>query len=102
MPKLYWLDERNLLFHCPGCQKTHYVRIAGPGPSWEWNGDMDVPTFNPSLIYNSQSMDSESANRRCHSYIREGSIEFLSDSQHGMARQHVPLPDWVGNELVTA
>lgn len=89
MPKLYWLDERHLMFHCPGCLKTHYVRIAGPGPAWEWNHDMEHPTFLPSLIYNSQT-----ETLRCHSYIRDGVIEFLSDCQHALAQKLVPLPDW--------
>lgn len=89
MPKLYWLDDRNLLFHCPGCIKIHHVRIGGPGPTWEWNLDMEEPTFVPSLIYNSQTN-----HLRCHSYVREGTIEYLSDTQHSLAGHKVPLPEW--------
>lgn len=35
---------------------------------------------------------------RCHSFVRDGKIEFLSDSTHKLAGQTVdlpPLPDWL-------
>jgi hypothetical protein len=34
MAKLYRLDARNLLFHCPACEVAHLVRGVGPGPSY--------------------------------------------------------------------
>jgi hypothetical protein len=48
------LDQCNLLFHCPGCDTAHMVRVIGPGPEWGWNESMELPTFTPSLIYCSQ------------------------------------------------
>lgn len=30
----------------------------------------------------------------CHSFVRNGVIEFLSDCTHALKGQHVPLPDW--------
>jgi hypothetical protein len=38
---------------------------------------------------------------RCHSYVRDGKIEFLNDSTHKLAGQTVPLPDmpdWLKDE----
>lgn len=35
---------------------------------------------------------------RCHSFVRDGKIEFLNDSTHSLAGQTVdlpPLPDWL-------
>ena len=32
-------------------------------------------------------------NIRCHSFVRSGRIEFLSDSTHALAGQTVDLPD---------
>ena len=31
---------------------------------------------------------------RCHSFVREGRIEFLSDCTHALAGQTVELPDF--------
>lgn len=40
------------LFHCPGCNGGHVfeVRTDGGSPSWSFNGDLERPTFGPSLL----------------------------------------------------
>ncbi|BAS10570.1 hypothetical protein AHiyo4_39920 [Arthrobacter sp. Hiyo4] len=38
---------------------------------------------------------------RCHSFVRNGHIEFLSDSTHELAGQTMalpPLPEWLKSE----
>ena len=39
---------------CPGCSMQHPFRIASPGdpslPVWTWDGDLERPTFGPSLL----------------------------------------------------
>ena len=32
----------------------------------------------------------------CHSFVKDGQIQFLSDCSHELAGQTVPLPDWPG------
>lgn len=96
MPKLWTkhkTDEsiESVAFLCPGCGCGHMVHIAPErnphtGASWTWNGDMERPTFNPSVLLASGSP-------RCHSFVRNGQIEFLSDCTHTLAGQIVPLPD---------
>jgi len=73
------------MFHCPGCGCAHGFHV----PRWDWNGSLDAPTFSPSLLCNAQAMLS-----RCHSFVRDGNIQFLSDCWHVLAGQTVPLPDW--------
>ena len=67
-----------LLFYCPGCKHEHYI-----DKSWDFNGDYNNPTISPSIL----------AYRiiRCHSFIRNGKIEFLSDCEHELAGQIVEL-----------
>lgn len=86
--KLHQLSPGWLVFHCPGCRCSHSFTVAPlPGPPlWTWNGSMDRPTFSPSLLY--------SESPRCHSFVRDGRIEYLSDSEHALAGQTVDLPDW--------
>src|SRR5688572_20964949 len=79
-------------FQCPACNTMHAVvdHIYGrePGSGWTYNGDPVSPTFGPSvLVY------PHAAQPRCHSFVRDGKIEFLSDCTHALAGQTVDLPD---------
>lgn len=81
---------RLLVFHCPGCGYSHPFEIEAPGGAgWTWNGSMDRPTFTPSLLCNGGSPD-----QRCHSFVTDGQIQFLSDCHHALAGQTVEIPDW--------
>ncbi len=62
-------------------------KIEGTG-AWTWNGDRERPTVSPSILV------TDSGPSRCHSFLRDGSLEFLSDCTHALAGQTVPLPDW--------
>lgn len=81
------------VFYCPGCASGHTVRVVGQG-AWEWNGDRDRPTLSPSVkvTYNGKDAGVDGAPPAvCHSYVRDGQIEFLSDCTHALAGQTVPL-----------
>lgn len=84
---------------CPGCELgggsgLHGLPIAGsPGvtePFWTWNGDIEAPTLEPSIMTRYNSPDGKMV---CHSYLRAGRWEFLGDSTHALAGQTVDLPD---------
>ncbi len=85
------------LFTCPGCNRIHtFITEWKPladrkEPIWSFNGDVDNPTFSPSLLYNKGRLNPESP--ICHSYVTNGKIEFLSDSTHHLAGKTVALPD---------
>jgi Family of unknown function (DUF6527) len=34
------------MFHCPGCGRGHGYHV----PHWDFNGDLEKPTFTPSLL----------------------------------------------------
>ena len=89
----HWKDgkgEERFFFFCPGCKITHAF-----DQRWEFNGDLEKPTFSPSLLteypYGNPSKDV-----RCHSFVREGKIQFLSDCTHELKGQTVAVPDWKG------
>lgn len=71
-------------FHCPGCQEVHLI-----GVQWEFNGDLEKPTFSPSYLARRPGMV-------CHSFIRDGQMQFLGDCTHDLAGQTVDLPEWDG------
>ena len=81
------------LIFCPGCEMGHSF-----GPGWTFNGDQVRPTFLPSLMVrmgpkcgpDGLALPGE-ADRRCHSFVRDGMIHFLSDCTHALAGQSVEL-----------
>jgi hypothetical protein len=85
------------MFFCPGCQSMHGVWVRQPNPTtgaqWTWNGSAERPTFAPSIvIYGEPSEGRKTRVMRCHSFIRDGRIQYLDDSEHGLRGQTVALP----------
>lgn len=81
---------KNYLFFCPGCRYFHSydVRTDGLEPSWEFNGDLEKPSFSPSLLVND-----DLPKLRCHLFLREGKLCFLNDCFHELKGTIVDLPD---------
>ncbi len=77
-------------FYCPGCDGSHSVPTSGPG-AWGWNGSLSSPTFTPSLLVNADL--SCPGAPRCHSFVRDGRIQFLADCSHGLAGETVDIPE---------
>jgi len=70
---------------------TRILPIRGKvdkGPSWEWNGDVENPTLSPSI---KTWVNLPNGDKICHSFIRNGMIEYLSDCTHEYAGQTLPL-----------
>lgn len=102
-------------FHCPGCNMTHGIvtdRIK-PGPKWNFSGGLDNPTVSPSILVrywktpipppkdeNGKYLLDEngkivgSKKMVCHSFVREGKIQFLNDCTHELAGETVELGEF--------
>lgn len=94
--------DTDYFFRCPGCGWPHGVQTGeGPGPRWGFNGNVDAPTFTPSVLVQTGSAVDPSIiwedgdpPRICHTFITDGKIQFLSDCDHALAGQTVDIPDW--------
>ncbi len=92
-PVLYQLRPGILCHWCPGCQTRHPIHVRHPDSDtkvtalWNWDGNVDQPTFSPSIRVLGEGLVTE-----CHYFIRQGQIQFCSDSPHALAGQTVPLP----------
>ncbi len=79
------------VFFCPGCQEHHSFDVAldkiQTPRFWGFNGNLEKPTFTPSLNVNPHD-----PKRHCHSFVQNGNIQFLSDCWHDLKGQTVPLP----------
>jgi len=100
-----------IAFWCPGCVRGHVITVredgVHAGGAWGFNRDGDRPTFAPSVLATGSQelteeqrqsiMDGgriETVRWRCHSFVTDGRIQFLSDCTHALAGQTVDLPDW--------
>jgi hypothetical protein len=105
--KVLKLSDGSLAWHCIGCNDLHTVNT-----SWQFNGDYDKPTFSPSVLvrsghyasgktdscwctYNAQRPDKPATFkcRVCHTFIRDGKIQYLSDCTHEYAGKTVDMVD---------
>lgn len=93
---IYQSQPGVLWFDCPGCKCIHQVFIDdkhvdtdGRIIQWTWNGNADKPSFNPSV-----HVHKSDPRFVCHSWVKNGRIEFLMDSHHSLKGMTVDLPDW--------
>ena len=74
-------------FYCPACKENHQIALSENDcgfPIWTWNGDTEKPTISPSILV-------QWPYHRCHSFIRDGKIEYLSDCTHELAGKTIEL-----------
>jgi len=92
MPKTKRINTHGGKLHghyirCPGCDDIHVLDTR-----WSFSGDLERPTFHPSLLVYADP-ESIPSRHRCHSFIRDGRIQFLSDCEHSLAGKTVDLPE---------
>lgn len=80
-------------FFCEGCNMHHQVWTQTPGkPQWSFNGDLEKPTFSPSLLVRYPQWDGEKqVEKVCHSFIKDGLIQYLGDCTHKFANMTIPI-----------
>lgn len=97
-----------LILWCPGCEDVHRIHTGADG--WTWDGNETAPTITPSILVQGAQWPHDTpfhrpahpgvqpgGTTRCHSFVRAGRWEFLSDCTHPLAGQTVPvvpLPDY--------
>jgi hypothetical protein len=112
LSKVLAKSDTKLFFECPGCGMPHGINIdTAKSPAWSWDGNADAPTFSPSVLVRFDRWDPPASDENldkihsgeivqvknehvCHSFVRNGNIEFLNDCTHGYAGQTVPIPVW--------
>lgn len=107
--------DKLLTFRCPGCGESHAVVVDEGNrdrPWWRWNKDKVRPTLRESILVRFSRMTDlgwkqywawcedktapsperfDSLDIVCHSYIRDGQIQFLDDCTHELRGRTVPL-----------
>ena len=97
----------DFLFFCPGCKCAHgfwTTKKNSQSACWTFDGDMDCPTFTPSLLISGTVPITDSEADRimagekfkpvphiCHTNITMGQIVFHGDCTHKLAGKTVPM-----------
>lgn len=86
---------RGHMIECPACGNGHLFDTK----RWTFNGDIEKPTFRPSMLVKvndpaSPHYQPQAESSVCHSYVTDGKIAFGNDCTHAMAGQTVDLPDF--------
>lgn len=80
-------------FYCPACKTIHYVWTTESemcAKPWFLTGTLTKPTINPSL---SVIGDIDGKQTKCHFFVWDGKIKYLSDCTHDMKGQIVDMVD---------
>lgn len=99
--------DAGFMHWCPACKGMHMIAVdrpfknaAGKEVRWEFDGNLESPTFAPSVKITTGPRPTVPEGRPdagridiCHYHIRKGRIEFCNDCTHELSGQKVPLPD---------
>jgi hypothetical protein len=91
--------KQSVMFECPGCGYNHCVTVGHKnacGAQWTFNGDKQRPTLQPSILSRTGPWPDNHKTKPgktdvCHSFVRDGQIQFLDDCTHALRGQTVPL-----------
>ncbi len=77
---------------CPGCKEKHLFHVkddANAHPRWFFNGNVEKPSFHPSMNINASHPEFQ-----CHYFLTDGKLHFQSDCWHDLKGQIVDCPLW--------
>jgi Family of unknown function (DUF6527) len=88
MNKKIYTTDFGYIFYCPGCKCGHGVWTNFPneitGAKWSMSGDANNISFSPSIRVGS----------KCHLFIKNNKIEYLSDCEHEFAGKIIELEEF--------
>ncbi len=85
-------------FYCPGCKHPHVYSVTDDNSGWQFNGNLQSPSFTPSLlntlkVYNEVTKVYDVETERCHLFVTDGKIIYCDDCKHELAGKTIELPD---------
>lgn len=87
------------MIRCPACQWHEFPKVGKLGASWTFNGNLERPTFQPSMNYRFNPSDSKHyspniKSSQCHFIVTNGRIAFCGDCTHHLKGQTLELEPW--------
>lgn len=105
--RLYDEEKGTYFFKCPAGH-IHYINTKVPNhmnAQWNFNGNIDKPTFTPSIDEKSgyhvaecseedrKYYQEENLGYKCHFVITDGYIQFCGDCSHDLKNTTIELPE---------
>lgn len=87
--------------YCPACRSGHEIDTEAPNASgavWNFDGNVECPTFAPSINMRINTPDMKGYQRGvsstvCHYFITKGQIIYQGDCTHSMKGRTIDLPE---------
>ena len=80
------LSDGMKMFYCPGCKCSHLIDPK------KWNIDEDNNTISPSILVRGvKNAENDPTPTVCHSFVRNGMIQYLNDCTHSLNGKTVPM-----------
>lgn len=107
--KLNIMNSGFVAFYCQGCGFAHILNVSdsNDGPLWDFDGNNESPTFSPSVLVKHThpkghtntnpapaDYNGEMVTDICHSFVKEGRIEYLNDCTHELAGKTLDMVDF--------
>ncbi|MGB5821476.1 MAG: DUF6527 family protein [Saonia sp.] len=73
--------------YCPGCKMHHAF-----DKRWSFNESPEIPSFSPSMLVR-YAWGESNEERRCHYFLKDGKIQYLSDCTHELKGQTIECPN---------
>lgn len=89
MALVHRTDDGKWMWWCAPCGTHHW----GDGERWTFDGNVDCPTFSPSFLVQGCT----GPGSVCHSYVKNGQIQYLNDCTHALRGKTVPLTECVAH-----
>ena len=83
-------------FYCEGCGHEHSIPVYADGSGWQFNGNMEAPSFTPSLLNRTPEIKAagfEAPAKVCHLFITDGKIQYCGDCTHHLSGQTIEMPN---------
>ena len=93
-PDYYELEGGEPTHFCPACKSLHTFNVNKQRPNgarWSWDGNIDKPTFTPSMNIRLGPLLGGKM-LICHYTLIKGVIKYMNDCTHKMRGQIVDLP----------
>ena len=85
--KLIECADGTIIFYCPACEMNH-----GINKTWVISKDMENPTITPSILSRTPNYKGI-PDYKCHMFVKNGMIEYLSDCSHWMAGKTIKMEE---------
>lgn len=83
---------------CQGCNAAHfYPTTLGHPEHWTFDGNLESPTFTPSLLHYYTHPETKQRITVCHINVTKGKIQFHADCPFDLKGQTLDLQDIPGD-----